>query len=62
MATMDRAPGHPDPQEAALLQALSAALAHVAGYTCFLDGSVRDFQKHSFTAGKNFDSSGACGP
>lgn len=38
------------------------ALAHVAGYTCFLDGSVRDFQKHSFTAGKNFDSSGACGP
>jgi 2-keto-4-pentenoate hydratase/2-oxohepta-3-ene-1,7-dioic acid hydratase in catechol pathway len=38
------------------------ALTHVAGYTCFLDGSVRDFQKHSFTAGKNFDSSGACGP
>jgi 2-keto-4-pentenoate hydratase/2-oxohepta-3-ene-1,7-dioic acid hydratase in catechol pathway len=38
------------------------ALSHVAGYTCFLDGSVRDFQKHSFTAGKNFDSSGACGP
>lgn len=38
------------------------ALSHVAGYTCFLDGSVRDFQKDSFTAGKNFDSSGACGP
>lgn len=38
------------------------ALAFVAGYSCFLDGSVRDFQKHSFTAGKNFDSSGACGP
>ncbi len=38
------------------------ALSHVAGYTCFLDGSIRDFQKHSFTAGKNFDSSGACGP
>lgn len=38
------------------------ALSHVAGYACFLDGSVRDFQKHSFTAGKNFDSSGACGP
>jgi 2-keto-4-pentenoate hydratase/2-oxohepta-3-ene-1,7-dioic acid hydratase in catechol pathway len=38
------------------------ALSHVAGYTCFLDGSVRDFQKHSFTAGKNFDSSGSCGP
>ncbi|MGE4062370.1 MAG: fumarylacetoacetate hydrolase family protein [Rhodospirillaceae bacterium] len=38
------------------------SLSHVAGYTCFLDGSVRDFQKDSFTAGKNFDSSGACGP
>ena len=38
------------------------ALSHVAGYTCFLDGSVRNYQKHSFTAGKNFDSSGACGP
>lgn len=38
------------------------ALSHVAGYACFLDGSIRDFQKHSFTAGKNFDSSGACGP
>ena len=38
------------------------ALSHVAGYTCFFDGSVRDFQKHSFTAGKNFDSSGSCGP
>jgi 2-keto-4-pentenoate hydratase/2-oxohepta-3-ene-1,7-dioic acid hydratase in catechol pathway len=38
------------------------ALSHVAGYSCFLDGSVRDYQKHSFTAGKNFDSSGACGP
>lgn len=38
------------------------ALGHVAGYTCFLDGTLRDFQKHSFTAGKNFDSSGSCGP
>lgn len=38
------------------------SLSYVAGYTCFLDGSVRDFQKDSFTAGKNFDSSGACGP
>ncbi|MBT4741303.1 MAG: fumarylacetoacetate hydrolase family protein, partial [Rhodospirillaceae bacterium] len=38
------------------------ALEYVAGYSCFLDGSVRDYQKHSFTAGKNFDSSGACGP
>jgi len=38
------------------------ALNHVAGYSCFLDGTLRDYQKHSFTAGKNFDSSGACGP
>ena len=40
------------------------ALAHVAGYACFDDGSVRDFQRHTsqFTAGKNFDRSGAFGP
>lgn len=38
------------------------ALAHVAGYTLFMDGSVRDYQKHSFFAGKNFSNSGACGP
>ena len=38
------------------------ALAHVGGYTCFMDGSVRDYQKHSLTAGKNFARSGAMGP
>ena len=38
------------------------ALDHVAGYTCFVDGSVRDFQKHSVTAGKNFPGSGPLGP
>lgn len=38
------------------------AWSHVAGFTCFNDGSVRDFQKHSVTAGKNFEASGACGP
>ena len=38
------------------------ALDCIAGYTCFNDGSVRDYQKHSVTAGKNFDASGACGP
>jgi 2-keto-4-pentenoate hydratase/2-oxohepta-3-ene-1,7-dioic acid hydratase in catechol pathway len=40
------------------------ALAHVAGYSCFDDGSVRDFQRHTsqFTAGKNFDRSGSFGP
>jgi 2-keto-4-pentenoate hydratase/2-oxohepta-3-ene-1,7-dioic acid hydratase in catechol pathway len=40
------------------------ALAHVAGYACFNDGSVRDWQRHTgqFTAGKNFRQSGAFGP
>ncbi len=40
------------------------ALDCVAGYCCFLDGSVRDWQRHTgqFTAGKNFDRSGAIGP
>jgi 2-keto-4-pentenoate hydratase/2-oxohepta-3-ene-1,7-dioic acid hydratase in catechol pathway len=40
------------------------ALDHVAGYSCFMDGSLRDFQRHTsqFTAGKNFDRSGAMGP
>ncbi|QHE84536.1 fumarylacetoacetate hydrolase family protein [Hydrogenophaga sp. BPS33] len=38
------------------------AWRHIAAYTCLNDGSVRDFQKHSVTAGKNFEGSGACGP
>jgi 2-keto-4-pentenoate hydratase/2-oxohepta-3-ene-1,7-dioic acid hydratase in catechol pathway len=40
------------------------ALDYVAGYTCFMDGSVRDWQNHSsqFTPGKNFQHSGSCGP
>ena len=40
------------------------AYDHVAGYTCFLDGSIRDFQFHTPTphAGKNFWRSGAAGP
>jgi 2-keto-4-pentenoate hydratase/2-oxohepta-3-ene-1,7-dioic acid hydratase in catechol pathway len=40
------------------------ALEHVAGYSCFNDGSVRDYQRHTsqFTAGKNFDRSGSMGP
>jgi 2-keto-4-pentenoate hydratase/2-oxohepta-3-ene-1,7-dioic acid hydratase in catechol pathway len=39
-------------------------LDHVAGYTCFNDISVRDFQRHTtqFTAGKNFPRTGAIGP
>lgn len=39
------------------------ALAHVAGYSVFLDGSVRDWQfGHSLTAGKNFPGTGGFGP
>ena len=40
------------------------AMAHVAGYSCFNDGSVRDWQKHTaqFTPGKNFLRSGSLGP
>ena len=38
------------------------AIKHIAGYSCLLDGSMRDFQSHSITAGKNFDSSGSFGP
>jgi 2-keto-4-pentenoate hydratase/2-oxohepta-3-ene-1,7-dioic acid hydratase in catechol pathway len=42
----------------------SAALDHVAGYSCFMDGTLRDWQRHTsqFTPGKNFDRSGAWGP
>jgi 2-keto-4-pentenoate hydratase/2-oxohepta-3-ene-1,7-dioic acid hydratase in catechol pathway len=40
----------------------SDALAHVAGYTCFVDGSVRDWQKHAVTSGKNFVGTGPLGP
>ena len=38
------------------------AMTYVGGYTCFMDGSVRDYQKHSLTAGKNFRRSGSMGP
>ena len=40
------------------------ALEHVAGYSCFNDGSIRDYQRHTsqFTPGKNFDRSGSFGP
>ena len=40
------------------------AMDHVAGYACFNEGSVRDFQTHSnqVTAGKNFAASGSFGP
>jgi len=42
-----------------------AAMAHVLGYTCANEGSVRDWLRHSkfnVTQGKNFDRSGAIGP
>src|SRR5262249_29156901 len=40
------------------------ALEHVAGYTCFNDASIRDWQRHNPgpTPGKNFYCCGACGP
>ena len=40
------------------------ALDHVAGYACFNDGSVRDYQRKStqWTMGKNFDRTGGFGP
>lgn len=40
------------------------AADYVAGYSCFNDGSVRDWQRHTnqITVGKNFARSGALGP
>ena len=40
------------------------ALKHVAGYSLFNDGSIRDYQRKStqWTMGKNFDATGAFGP
>ena len=41
-----------------------SALEHIGGYTCYNDGSARDWQRHSsqFTSGKNFFASGSVGP
>jgi len=40
------------------------AMKHVAGYSCYNEGSIRDFQRHSsqWTPGKNFPGTGAFGP
>jgi 2-keto-4-pentenoate hydratase/2-oxohepta-3-ene-1,7-dioic acid hydratase in catechol pathway len=40
------------------------AMGHVAGYTCFNDASVRDWQfhTHQYGMGKNFRGTGALGP
>jgi 2-keto-4-pentenoate hydratase/2-oxohepta-3-ene-1,7-dioic acid hydratase in catechol pathway len=42
--------------------AAERALDHVAGYSCFVDGSVRDYQAFSVTSGKNFPGTGPLGP
>jgi 2-keto-4-pentenoate hydratase/2-oxohepta-3-ene-1,7-dioic acid hydratase in catechol pathway len=40
------------------------ALDHVAGYACYNEGSIRDWQRHTsqFLAGKSFAQSGSFGP
>ncbi len=40
------------------------AMNHIAGYSCYNDGSIRDWQKHTsqFVPGKNFPKTGAFGP
>jgi 2-keto-4-pentenoate hydratase/2-oxohepta-3-ene-1,7-dioic acid hydratase in catechol pathway len=40
------------------------AAAHIAGYSCYNDGSVRDWQRHTsqYTPGKNFPATGGFGP
>ena len=41
------------------------ALKHIAGYSCYNDGSVRDWQRHTkstFGMGKNFKKTGSFGP
>jgi acylpyruvate hydrolase len=43
---------------------VAQALDHVAGYSCFNDASIRDYQRKTtqWTIGKNFDRTGAFGP
>ena len=38
------------------------ALNHIFAYTIINDGSIRDWQKQSLFAGKNFENTGSCGP
>ncbi len=44
--------------------AVADAVGVIAGYSCLMDGTVRDWQRHSsqFGPGKNFDRSGSFGP
>ena len=39
-------------------------LDHIAGFSCYNDGSVREYQRHTsqFTPGKNFAATGGFGP
>jgi 2-keto-4-pentenoate hydratase/2-oxohepta-3-ene-1,7-dioic acid hydratase in catechol pathway len=41
-----------------------SAWDHIAGYACYNDGSIRDWQHHThqFTPGKNFPETGSFGP
>jgi 2-keto-4-pentenoate hydratase/2-oxohepta-3-ene-1,7-dioic acid hydratase in catechol pathway len=43
---------------------VESAAEHVAGYACFNDGTLRDWQHHThqFTPGKTFQKTGAFGP
>ena len=41
---------------------MESAMEHVAGYSCFNDGTIRDYQKISLPVGKNFEASGSMGP
>ena len=40
------------------------AADHILGYSCFNDGTIRDFQRHTtqFWPGKSFDDTGSMGP
>jgi len=38
------------------------ALACIAGYSCYMDGTARDWQHSWFTAGKNWPKTGGFGP
>jgi 2-keto-4-pentenoate hydratase/2-oxohepta-3-ene-1,7-dioic acid hydratase in catechol pathway len=42
----------------------SEAAAHICGYSCYNEGSIREFQRHAsqWTPGKNFVGTGAFGP
>ena len=43
---------------------IESALDHIAGYACYNDGSIRNWQRHTsqFTPGKNFPATGGFGP